>query len=226
MDQDDEDLITAFHSQCSSILWRNTAVESGADTSAAMTAREVSVNCSDRISGDSISDRISTATSSSSRRRSSSNHYSDNSEETFTSIEHLFAFAKPNTNAPIFDIISRLFDKLKQNGETFNPEGYLVKEGQLTAPTNTGRALLYLLLCRLKNEIEIEKRKVGGTTEFSKRQGFYIRDKKYKNKDLKFFVISNYDTYIVSFLICYSNACRKFTHIFVHLTIVLKELQQ
>ena len=77
-----------------------------------------------------------------------------------------------------------------------------MKEGQLTAQTNTGRALLYLLLCRLKNEIEIEKRKVGGTTELSKRQGFYNDDKKYKNKDLEFFVISNYDTYIVSFLIC------------------------
>ena len=66
MDQDDEDLITAFHSRCSSILWRNTTVESGAGTSAAMTAREVSVNCSVRISCDSISDRISTATTSSS----------------------------------------------------------------------------------------------------------------------------------------------------------------
>jgi hypothetical protein len=170
-DQDDEDLITVFRHQCSSILWRNTTVESGAVTSATTNAREVSVNCSDRSSSDSIIDQSSSDSShtgidSSSVHSNGSggNHNSVNSEETFTSLERLFAFAKPTTNAPIFDIISRLIDKLVQNGEVFNPEGYLVKEGRLTAPTNTGGALLYFLLSRLKNEIEIEERKVGGTT--------------------------------------------------------------
>jgi len=202
-DQDNEDLITVFRHQCSSILWRNTTVESGAVTSATTTAREVSVNCSDRSSSDSIIDqstsdssRTGIDSSSSSGSGSGSNHNSVNSEETFTSLERLFAFAKPTTNAPIFDIISRLIDKLVLNGEVFNPEGYLVKEGRLTdAPTNTGGALLYLLLCRLKNEIEIEERKVGGTTEFKRRQDYYNDDKKYRNKDLEFFVISNYDGY-------------------------------
>ena len=100
-----------------------------------------------------------------------------------------------------------------------------MKEGQLTAPTNTGGAFILITLSIKKRDRNRET-KGGRYNDFERRQDYYNGDKKYKNKDLKFFVISNYDTYIVSFLICYSNACRKFTHIFVHLTIVLKELQQ
>jgi hypothetical protein len=128
---------------------------------------------------------------------SSSNHYSNNSEETpsdnvgddddhegenqssnttastmIFSLDHLFKCPKPNTKAPIFEIIDSLIVKLERKGEIWNPLGYLVKKKQLTAPTITGGALIYFLISQLKY-------KAGSTTNFDDRLDRYSTDEEY-----------------------------------------------